>query len=96
MAEEESRIAEKSRDGFHGGVVRGMVGMALAGLTGGKYSLRGEPLPIAWADDFYSGKLPRDETRDIIAECRAKGVPSHDALMDACGWPRFRSTVSCW
>ena len=31
--------AKDARNGFHGGMVRGMIGMALAGLTGGRLSL---------------------------------------------------------
>src|ERR1017187_10216699 len=43
--EAEGRVAEKSRDGFQKGVVRGMMGMALAGLTNGRFALSGEPVP---------------------------------------------------
>ena len=32
--------AQNARNGFQGGFVRGMIGMALAGLTGGRLSLR--------------------------------------------------------
>ena len=35
--EQEGRVAEKARDGFHRGVVTGLLGMALAGFTGGKH-----------------------------------------------------------
>ena len=42
--EKESIIAEKSRDGFQRGVVTGMMGMALAGLTNGKLSLGRAPV----------------------------------------------------
>jgi electron-transferring-flavoprotein dehydrogenase len=35
----EARIAEKSRDGFQRGVVTGLIGMGLTGLTGGRLSL---------------------------------------------------------
>ena len=34
-----AREAENARNGFHGGIVKGMIGMALAGLTGGRLSL---------------------------------------------------------
>ena len=40
----EARVAEKSRDGFQKGTVRGMIGMALAGLTNGRVTLGGGPL----------------------------------------------------
>ena len=35
----ESRIAENSRNGFQRGVVRGLIGMALTGFTGGRLSV---------------------------------------------------------
>jgi electron-transferring-flavoprotein dehydrogenase len=85
--EEESLVAEKSRDGFHHGVVWGMAGMALTGLTGGKYSVRGEPRPAPSLEEFYAGRIPASEVQRIVADCRARGVSCHDALMDACGWP---------
>jgi electron-transferring-flavoprotein dehydrogenase len=85
--ERDSRIAEKSRDGFHRGVVTGMVGMALAGLTRGRLSLGGEPRPVANTEEFFARKIPATKVRRIVDECRAKGTSSHDALMDACGWP---------
>jgi len=85
--EAESRIAEKSRDGFHRGVVSGMVGMALTGLTGGKYAVKGKPRPTATPEEFYAGKIPAAEVQRIVAECRAKGVSCHEPLMEACGWP---------
>ena len=85
--EVESRIAEKSRDGFHRGAVSGLVGMALAGITGGKHSLNGEPRPMPGVEEFYGGKIPAEEVRRILADCHARSMPAHDALMDASGWP---------
>ena len=41
-----AREAENARNGFHGGFVRGLIGMALAGLTGGRLSL-GAHIPPA-------------------------------------------------
>ena len=88
--EQEARVAEKSRDGFHRGVVRGLTGMALAGLSGGKLSIGGEPRPMPSPEEFYARKMAPAEFRRIVEECRAKGVSCHDALMDACGWPSIR------
>ncbi len=85
--ERESRIAEKARDGFHRGVVSGLVGMALAGLTGGKFAIGGEPRPIPSPEEFYASRIPSAELRRIFSDCQAKSLPVHDALMDACGWP---------
>jgi electron-transferring-flavoprotein dehydrogenase len=89
--EEEARVAEKARDGFQRGVVTGLVGMALAGLTRGKVALGQEPPHPADAvgtlEAFYAGRIPAEEIARIRAECAAKGAPLHDALMDRAGWP---------
>jgi len=89
--EAEGRVAEKARDGFQRGVVPGLLGMALAGLTGGKVSLGEEPPhPAEKAgslEAFYAGRIPPDEIARIVAQCEARGVPVHDALMDRAGWP---------
>ena len=69
-----------------------MIGMALAGLTSGRFALRGEPLPpykrIPTLEEYYRGRIPR--RRDRAASARnapIKGASLHDALMDRCGWP---------
>lgn len=89
--ETEGRVAEKARDGFQRGVVTGLVGMALAGLTNGRISLGEEPAhpadKVGAIDTFYRGKIPPEEIAAIRKECEAKGVPLHDALMDRAGWP---------
>jgi len=85
--EQEGRIAEKSRNGFHRGVVPGLLGMALAGLTEGKWSIPGEPQLLPTLEEYYAGRIPSAELRTILDDCRTRGVPSHDALMDRCGWP---------
>lgn len=89
--EKESRAAEKSRDGFQKGFVRGMLGMALAGLTNGRFSLSGEPVPpherIPTVEDYYKSHIPAEEIRQIKKDCQIKGVSLHGALMQRCGWP---------
>jgi len=89
--EAEGRIAEKSRDGFQRGVVRGMLGMALAGLTNGRLSLNGEPVPpyqrIPTIEQYYRGRIPEGEIQRLRKECAIKGVSLHGALMQRCGWP---------
>jgi electron-transferring-flavoprotein dehydrogenase len=85
--EEEGRVAEKARDGFHRGVVTGLLGMALAGLTGGKAALEGEPQLMPDLPDYYRGKLSEAELARIVEDCHARGVSCHDAVMDRCGWP---------
>jgi electron-transferring-flavoprotein dehydrogenase len=89
--EQESRVAENARDGFQKGFVRGMIGMALAGLTNGRFVLRGEPLPpyqrIPTLEEYYRGRIPRGEIEQLRKECAIKGVSLHAALMHRVGWP---------
>ena len=40
-----AREAQNARNGFHDGIVKGMIGMALAGLTRGQFSLGAQPPP---------------------------------------------------
>jgi electron-transferring-flavoprotein dehydrogenase len=85
--EEEGRIAEKARDGFHRGVIAGLLGMALAGLTGGKRWISGEPQPLPDLKEYYRGKIPAPDLEQIVESCRVRGVSCHSALMERCGWP---------
>jgi len=87
----ESVIAEKSRDGFQNGVVRGMMGMALTGLTNGRFSLVGDPRPpwkrIPDIEEYYRGHVSAPDIARLREECQAKGISLHGALMDKVGWP---------
>jgi electron-transferring-flavoprotein dehydrogenase len=89
--EAEGRIAEKSRDGFQKGVATGMIGMALAGLTNGKLSFGHAPVQpwkrIPSVEDYFAGKISRDEIAKLRDECKTKNVSLHGALMDKAGWP---------
>jgi electron-transferring-flavoprotein dehydrogenase len=89
--EAEGRVAEKARDGFQRGVVQGLLGMALAGASGGRLSLGEAPGHPAGKVDaleaFYAGRIAPDAIARARRECEAKGVPLHDALMDLAGWP---------
>jgi electron-transferring-flavoprotein dehydrogenase len=85
--EQEGRVAERARDGFHRGFLTGLAGMALAGFTGGLHWLKGEPQPLPRAADYYRGRIPAAELEGIIADCRTRGLSCHDALMERCGWP---------
>jgi electron-transferring-flavoprotein dehydrogenase len=89
--EAEGRVAEKSRDGFQKGVVRGMMGMAMAGFTNGRFSLSGEPVPpykrIPTIEEYYRGRISVTEIQQLRKECAIKGVSLHDALMQRSGWP---------
>jgi len=87
----EARVAAKSRDGFQRGVVTGLIGMGLTGLTGGRLSLWGRPLPphkrLPTIEEYYRGRVSPEEIAKLRAECAARGGSLHSALMDRVGWP---------
>jgi electron-transferring-flavoprotein dehydrogenase len=89
--EKEAIVAEKSRDGFQKGVVRGMIGMALAGLTNGKLTLAGDPVPpwkrVPSIEEYYRGRVSPEEIARLQAECQARNSSLHGALMEKAGWP---------
>ena len=85
--EEEGRMAEKARDGFHNGMLPGLLGMAITGFTDGKHSVSGEPMPMPSPEEYYREAIPTAELAKILEDCRGRGVSCHDALMDRVGWP---------
>jgi len=89
--DQESIVAEKSRDGFQRGVATGMIGMALAGLTKGRFSLGGEPVPpwkrIPSVEAYYAGRISGEKIAALRDQCKAKNSSLHGALMDQAGWP---------
>jgi len=89
--EAEGRVAERARDGFQQGAYAGVLGMALAGLTGGRLALGDSPRhpadAVAPVEAYFADRIAPAELARIRAECEARGAPLHDALMDAAGWP---------
>jgi electron-transferring-flavoprotein dehydrogenase len=92
--EKESRVAEKSRDGFQRGVVTGLIGMALAAFSNGRLSLGRHPSKpcerLVSPVEFYDSKLTQQEITAIEQECHVRGASAHDSLMDHCGWPAIK------
>ena len=88
--EQGARDAENARNGFHRGTVRGMIGMALAGLTGGKIYL-GAHIPPAHKQirPFSSRSADALKRKDATALALLDGRPLHDALLTARGWPEI-------
>lgn len=84
--EKGARDAENARAGFHGGVVKGLIGMALAGLTGGKLALRAEVAPTYKQIRRAGGEDERKRAADLAA---VTGKQLHDALLSARGWPEI-------
>lgn len=90
---QESEIAESARDGFQRGFVPGVLGMALSGLTKGRFNWPGnlkkvyERIPSI--EEFYRGRIHKSRIEEIRAECKAKGSHLYDALMNEVGWPEI-------
>ena len=87
----EARVAEKSRDGFQKGFVRGLIGMALAGLTDGKFTLGAEPVPpwkrIPPLEEYYRGRIAPEDIAAARENCKTQNLSLHGVLMDKVGWP---------
>lgn len=89
--DKESRIAERGRDGFQRGIIPGMIGMMVAGLTRGRLAMPGKPLAphdrVKTLEEYYRGRISPEEIKAIRKECDSKGIASHGALMERAGWP---------
>src|SRR5512133_3058029 len=81
--ESEGRVAERARDGFQDGVLSGLIGTALTGMTGGAFHMGDEPAhpasKIVPLESFWKDRIGPAELAAIRKECEAKGVPLHDA-----------------
>ena len=91
--DKDSRIAERGRDGFQRGIIPGMIGMMVAGLTKGRLAMPGKALPpherVKTLEEYYRGRISPEEIKAIHKECDSKGISSHGALMERAGWPEI-------
>ena len=89
--DDESKIAADSRNGFQSGVVTGMIGMAVAGLTGGRVTPAARPSSreLPSLEEAYGSRISPAELKQMQEECAAKGTSLHDRIMDRCGWPQI-------
>jgi electron-transferring-flavoprotein dehydrogenase len=89
--EAEAKVAEKARNGFQRGVLTGLMGMTLAGLTRGTLTIPGNPAPphtrVPTIETYYRGKISAEEIARIREECTTRRLALHDALMERAGWP---------
>jgi electron-transferring-flavoprotein dehydrogenase len=91
--DKESKIAADSRNGFQRGVVTGLIGMALAGLTGGAIALaprrkRGQK-KVATLEELYGTRVTSEVLKQLQQQDAARGSSLHDSIMDRCGWPQI-------
>jgi len=88
--ERNAHEAMNARNGFHRGFVIGLMGMVLAGLTGGRVSLTAKVPPthkqIKKQAVRSLKELKRREAAMLAVEV---GRALHDALMSARGWPEI-------
>ena len=87
--EQGAREAQNARNGFHGGTVKGVIGMALAGLTGGRLSLRAKIPPVQKHTTSPIAGLNPKKIATLAQAALAGGRPLHDALLSARGWPEI-------
>jgi electron-transferring-flavoprotein dehydrogenase len=88
--EREAVEAVNARNGFHGGFVRGLFGMALAGLTRGRLALKAHIPPAPKQIRSIAPHSAADlALREAAKLTLVDGRPRHDALMSARGWPEI-------
>jgi len=89
--EADAKIAMHARDGFQRGFIRGMMGTALAGITGGKLywpaKLKRPHERIPAVESFYQRYLSKEDVAEAKRECESQGHGLSDAFMDRMGWP---------
>jgi electron-transferring-flavoprotein dehydrogenase len=89
--EAEAKAAKQARDGFQRGVLTGLIGMGLTGMTGGKINLGGaikrpyERIPSL--EDYCRGSIAPQMVALLKKEAVIKGTSLADAVMDQLGWP---------
>jgi electron-transferring-flavoprotein dehydrogenase len=81
-----ARESQNARNGFHSGIVKGIIGMAIAGLTGGRMSLNAPKRVAGKLVIRVEEKLNRKEAAALAVE---DGRAFHDALLSARGWPEI-------
>lgn len=84
---------KEARNGFHRGMVRGMVGMALAGLSHGRLGLRRKAPPVReqirpFVPQNVAGVEPEIGKR-VAHAADIGGNPLHQALLTERGWPEI-------
>jgi len=81
--------AQNARNGFHSGIVKGMMGMALAGLTGGRLSLGACIAPAHGQINPIHEGIDSKKVAELAQAAQAGGRPLHDALLSERGWPEI-------
>jgi electron-transferring-flavoprotein dehydrogenase len=102
--ESEAKVAEHARDGFHYGMIPGLLGMALAGFTNGRLAMRAKPRahtdaaprPRVWPEIPYDGQLLVSHQDALLMGGKVQGsggLSDHvrfldPAVCERCGFKR--------
>jgi electron-transferring-flavoprotein dehydrogenase len=84
-----AREAQNARNGFHSGVVKGMIGMALAGLTKGRFSLGASIGPAFDQIRKQRDGISAARLEELKQAASNGGRPLHDAILSERGWPEI-------
>jgi electron-transferring-flavoprotein dehydrogenase len=84
-----AREAENARNGFQGGVVRGLIGMALAGLTRGRLWLNSPVPEVIKQKDARPAGISQQRFAELADAAKTGARPLHDALLSERGWPEI-------
>jgi electron-transferring-flavoprotein dehydrogenase len=85
-----AREAENARNGFQDGLVKGMIGMALAGLTHGRLSISAHIPPAHKQIRHYASQSVEGlQLKQAVGLAIADGRSFHDALLSVRGWPEI-------
>jgi electron-transferring-flavoprotein dehydrogenase len=91
--EQEAQEAEKARDGFQVGVLTGLVGMGLTGLTKGivnfKWKTKRPYERVPSLEDYCRERIAPQKVEELRLEAVAKGASLADTIMDEFGWPQI-------
>jgi len=86
-----ARASRRARDGFHFGFIPGLIGMGLAGMTGGILSLPAKSRPVharvRTLEEWFGRRIPAAELAKMRSDAAAKEQALRDAVMDRLGWP---------
>jgi electron-transferring-flavoprotein dehydrogenase len=91
--ETEIGMATQARDGFQQGVLSGLMGMGLTGMTGGRLNLgskiRRPYERVPSLEEYCRGKISPAKVEELQKSAVSQGSPMADPVMDAFGWPRI-------
>ncbi len=91
--EKEGIIAKKARDGFQRGIIQGLLGTFLTGITKGKINIPGKPgtahARVPDLKKHFANRIPEAELSSIREQANATGDSVSNPIMDRLGWPQI-------